>query len=40
MLEAPEDRGLDKRLAKYDEVWRRYQFAGYSTVTDLARFLG
>ena len=32
--------GASKKVAKYDEVWRRYQFAGYSTVTDLARFLG
>ena len=28
------------RVAKYGGVWRRYQFAGYSTVTDLAKFRG
>jgi hypothetical protein len=29
-----------EQVAKYDGVWRRYQFAGYSTVTDLARLRG
>jgi hypothetical protein len=40
-LEAPgENRGLQAQRAKYSDVRRRYQFAGYSTVTDLARFRG
>src|SRR3954447_14829713 len=38
--EAPVSVGASEETAKYDGVGRRYQFAGYSTVTDLARFLG
>jgi hypothetical protein len=33
-------RGPGSQSAKTGAGRRRYQFAGYSTVTDLARFLG